>query len=270
MQQPDTVQLSNGVTMPYVRQGSAADVPLLLLHGFAGSWRSFQQILAHLPRSIAACAVTLRGHGEASKPADGYHISNLAEDVALFMEAMALDGAVLVGHSMGATVALQFALRHPRRTRGLVLAAACLDEPGDPRLQAYWETTVSKLQDPLDPAFVADFLQSTFAEPIPADELETLVQESMKVPAHVWQAAWKGRLQAPDFRSELESVAAPTLLIWGEKDARCGRRDQEKLLARIEDAHLLVYAGAGHSVEYERAPRFAADLVAFMIDQHLA
>lgn len=270
MLQPDTVQLSNGITMPYVQQGSVSDVPLLLLHGFAGSWRSFELVLPYLPRSVGAYAVTLRGHGEASKPADGYHVSNLADDVALFMQAMALDSAVLVGHSMGAAVALQFAVRHAQQTRGLVLAGACLDEPGDPRLQTYWDTTVSKLEDPLDPDFVADFLQSTFAKPVPVHELETLVQESLKVPAYVWKAAWKGRLQAEDSRGGLESITTPILLIWGEEDGRCGRRDQEEMLALIEEAQLIVYAGTGHSVEFERPHRFAADLVAFMSNRSFA
>jgi pimeloyl-ACP methyl ester carboxylesterase len=89
-----------------------------------------------------------------------------------------------------------------------------------------------------------------------------MVQESLKVPARVWRAAFKGFLE-DDFSGELSKIKAPTLIIWGDQDAFCPRCDQTALSNAIAGSRLLVYAGTGHAVHWEEAERFAFDLAAF-------
>src|SRR5688572_4155025 len=113
-----SVALSTGVTLPYVEQGDPSGVPVVLLHGVTDSWRSFEPVLPFLPGSIRAFALTQRGHGDADRPAADYRPSDMAADVAAFLTSQGLDSAVIVGHSMGSTVALQYALDYPERTRG--------------------------------------------------------------------------------------------------------------------------------------------------------
>ena len=73
----DSVALSTGVTLPYVTQGDTSGVPVLLLHGYADSWRFFEPLLAHLPQSVHAYAPTQRGHGDADRPRAGYRQDGL-------------------------------------------------------------------------------------------------------------------------------------------------------------------------------------------------
>jgi non-heme chloroperoxidase len=65
------VELPSRVKLPYVEQGDPSGVPVVLLHGFLDSWRSFEPMLSHLPESIHAFALTQRGHGDASRPTAG-------------------------------------------------------------------------------------------------------------------------------------------------------------------------------------------------------
>ena len=65
--------------------------------------------------------VSQRGHGNSSRPASGYRIADMADDLRLFLNALEIERAVLVGHSMGSFVAQRFAIDHPARTAGLVL-----------------------------------------------------------------------------------------------------------------------------------------------------
>src|SRR3712207_5613101 len=51
-----SVELPNGTRLPYAERGDPAGVPLLLLHGYTDSWRSFAPVLAHLPPSVRAIA----------------------------------------------------------------------------------------------------------------------------------------------------------------------------------------------------------------------
>ena len=258
-----SVELPNQVRLPYVEQGDASGVPVLLLHGVTDSWHSFEPVLPHLPASIRAFTLTQRGHGDASRPAAGYRFQDFAADLAAFLDALHLDAAVIAGHSMGSSVAQRFAIDYPERTLGLVLMGAFATLPSNPDVRELWDSTVSKLTDPVDAGFVRAFQESTLARPVPQAFFETIVQESLKVPARVWRATFGGFL-ADNFSGELNKITAPTLIVWGDQDAFCPRRDQEMLAAAIAGSQLVVYAGAGHALHWEEPERFAADLVAFV------
>jgi len=103
---------------------------------------------------------------------------------------------------------------------------------------------------------------STVAQPIPAGFLETIVAESRKLPAHVWKTYLRDILEA-DVPTETGTIVAHTLVLWGDQDAFCPRRDQDALLAAIPAAHLAVYHGTGHCPHWEQPQRTAADLDAF-------
>ena len=260
-----SVELPNQVKLPYVEQGDPSGVPLLLLHAVADSWRSFERVLHHLPEFIRAFALTQRGHGDASRPAAGYRSRDFAADLAAFMDALHLEAAVIAGGSSGGMVAQRFAIDYPERTLGLVLIGSPLTLRGKPGVQELWDSTVSKLTDPVDPVFVREFAQSTLARPVPQAFLEMLVQENLRVPAFVWKATIEGLMQ-DDFSQEINQIKAPTLIVWGDQDAILPRSDQETLAAAIAGSRLVVYPGAGHVFYWEDPGRIACDLAAFIED----
>jgi pimeloyl-ACP methyl ester carboxylesterase len=224
-------------------------------------------VLTHLPASVRAFALTQRGHGDADRPAGGYRTRDFAADVATFLEAVGTGPAVVVGHSMGSTNALRFAIDYPELARGLVLLGAFATYQGNPGLVEFWESAVSRLSDPVDWAFARAFQESTLARPIPNDFLATAVRESLKLPARVWRAAFAGLFE-DDFVADVSRVRAPTLLVWGDRDGLCPRADQDAFLTAIPGSRLTVYEGAGHAVHWEEPARFAADLVRFCQSVH--
>ena len=159
------------------------------------SWRSFEPVLPYLPGSIRAFALTQRGHGDAGRPAAGYHPRDFAADVAAFLDSQGLESAVIAGHSMGSTVALRFALDYPERTRGLIPMGAFVRYRTNPVITEFWETVVAGLKDPIDRSIAREFQESTLANPIPARFLEVAIDESLKVPARVWRDAFAGLLE---------------------------------------------------------------------------
>lgn len=256
------IELANGVGLPYVERGSPSGVPVLLLHGITDSWRSFERVLPYLPDSIRAFAISQRGHGDADRPAEGYRPEDFAADIAALMHALDLGPAIVAGHSMGASIAQRFAIDHPGRTLGLVLAGSLATWRAHPDFVQLWDCVVSTLTDPIDPRFVREFQESTLAQPVPPAFLETVVRESLKLPARVWKAVLREALLEPDFSGELARIRAPTLILWGDRDALT-RSGQEALAAAIPGSRRMVYAGAGHGLHWEEPRRFAADLAAF-------
>jgi pimeloyl-ACP methyl ester carboxylesterase len=257
-----SMELATGVRLPYVEHGDPAGLPVVFLHGVTDSWRSFELVLPQLPPAIRAVALTQRGHGDAGRPATGYRPHDFAADVAALLDALEIDSAVIVGHSMGSSIAQRFALDHPHRTAGLVLVGAFIRWQASAAVREFWDTVVSQLADPIAPALAREFQQSTLAQPVPPAFFETAVRETLKVPARVWQAVF-GRFLAEDVSAELAAIAAPTLIVWGDRDALCAAEEQATLAATIPGAELLVYRDTGHAVHWERPERFAADLLAW-------
>ncbi|MEA2513530.1 MAG: hypothetical protein QOJ59_3017 [Thermomicrobiales bacterium] len=258
----ETVRLRNGVTLPYVEQGDPSGVPVVLLHGLSDSWYSFECLFPHLPPSIRAFALTQRGHGDADRPASDYAPREFAADVADFINTLGIGPAVVVGHSMGSTVAEQFAVDYPAQTRGLVVIGSFIDFAGNPVIAELW-SAVETLVDPIELDFVREFQEATLAQPIPSAYLETVVAESMKMPARVWKAALAG-LVATNLAGDLADIAAPAMVVWGDRDGFAPRGEQEALAVAIPNAELTIYRGAGHAVHWEEPSRVAADIAAFV------
>jgi pimeloyl-ACP methyl ester carboxylesterase len=254
-------EVSDGVRLAYVEQGARQRIPVVLLHGFSDSHRSFDLLRPHLPSEWRVFAPTQRGHGESSKPSGGYGMSAFARDVPAFLDAVEVDRAILVGHSMGAAVALQAAADYPERVQAIVLMGSFADfraNPGAAELAA----ACAALSDPVDPNFAREFQESTLANPTPEGFLEMVVQESLKLPAFVWRDVSSGFLKA-DLPDAARRARAPALIIWGDRDVYCPRTDQSALCEAL-GAELAVMAGVGHAVHWERPAEVAKELVNFV------
>jgi len=260
---PVTIELPNQVKLQYVEQGSSSGLPLILLHGYADSWRSFERVLPHLPKSIRTFALTQRGHGDSGRPVTGYRTLDFENDLVGFMDALELDTAVIAGGSSGGIIARRFAVDYPNRTSGLILAGSPLTLQNKPFILEIWNSTISKLKDPIDPDFVREFAKSFLAQQVPQGFLKTMVRENMKVPARVWRATLKGLLE-DDSSEQINRIKTPTLIVWGDQDTAIPRSDQEKFLERIAGSRLVVYPGAGHALYWEEPAHFASDIVAFI------
>jgi non-heme chloroperoxidase len=257
-----SIRLPNGATLRYVEQGPADAMPLILLHGFPDSWLSYETVLANLPSTIHAIALSQRGFGNSDKPDDGYHPRDLAADVAAFMKLRRIPRAILAGHSMGALVAQRFALDFPERIGGLVLIGTFKALRDNPELADVIDE-IADMADPIDLDLVRTFQASTLAQPVLDEFFRTMVAEGARLPLSIWRATLKEIAAYDDF-AELSQIAAPTILFWGERDAFSTYEQQEELASEIPGAELRVYAGAGHSLHWEEPRRFAADLANFV------
>jgi pimeloyl-ACP methyl ester carboxylesterase len=258
------VKLSTGVRMEYVEQGDSGGVAVVFLHGVTDSWHSFERVLPLLAPNVHAFAISQRGHGDSSRPEHGYLLSDMSRDLCAFMDAVGLERAVIVGHSMGSMVAQRFVVDHPDRVSALALIGAFSTLFRDPGLTDYYRTAIAPLTDPIDAGFAREWQLSTLARAMPADHLDTVVAETLKVPARVWHAAFKGFLETPDFSDELAGVGVPALILWGDGDTYALRASQDRLRSVIPGAKLLVYEGNGHALHWEDPVRFTSDLVSFL------
>jgi non-heme chloroperoxidase len=254
-----SVALETGVVLRFAEQGDPLGAPVILVHGPTDSWHSWAPVLEHLPPSIRAFALTQRGHGGDARPASGCRPADFAADLVAFMDAAGLASAVLVGHSAAGFTIGRVAAAHPDRVLGLVLVASPPRLGEHPAFVAFVER-LRRLRDPLDPAFVREFVVGTSAPSLPAAFLDTVVAEASKVPAGVWQDTFAA---LRDERLDGARIGVPVLLLWGDRDPLVGRDAQEALLAAIARAELTVYPGAGHSPHWEQPRRCAGDIAAF-------
>ena len=256
------VHLTTGVRLRYAEQGDAAAHPIILLHGITDSWYSFSRVLPALARTYHVYALSQRGHGDSDRPERGYSMPDFAADIVAFMDALGHERATVVGHSMGSLVAQQVVLAAPERLAHLVLVGAAANPRninGVFELQEAFDT----LEDPVPADFVREFQASTAYQPLPDGFLDRVVAESLKVPARVWRAALAGMLAA-DYTTHLGRIQAPTLILWGDKDAYFPRTEQDVLTAGLANAVSKVYPNIGHCPHWEQPEQFIHDLDDFI------
>lgn len=254
--------LTTGITVEYVENGALGGAPLLLLHGLSDSWHSFLPVLPHLPHKARALAFTQRGHGQSSKPRGDYRLETLVADAVAFLDAMHVDRAIVVGHSMGATVATLLAAQHSDRVAGLALLGAFADFRGNAAVVELRQE-VQGLTDPIDPDFARAFQVSTIARMVDDDFIDLVVSDSQALPSFAWQDLVDA-LIATDLTAAFGKIAAPTTLLWGDCDVFVPHSDQPSMLSSIHHATLRVLTETGHAVHWDRPGECAAAIKSLM------
>jgi pimeloyl-ACP methyl ester carboxylesterase len=264
------VALSTGIEMHYVERGHGKGHVIIFLHGYTDSWRSFERNLPLISEKFHLYALDQRGHGDSSRPACCYTQGDFSADLAAFMDALNIRKATIVGHSMGSFIAHKFAVENPRRVKRLVLIGGSPTMAGN-EVVAGLNDFVQTLEDPVDPQFVRDFQASTYANPIPAEFLDTAVSESLKLPASVWKQTLAGMIYE-DHSAQLNRIKAPTLILWGDNDGIFSLADQLALDTLIPNSIFKRYTAAilppgsrdaGHGLHVEFPQLISSDIEAF-------
>lgn len=113
-----------------VDDGGTGGLPVVFIHSSGGNTTHWSEQLAHLRKTRRAMALDLRGHGLSQSPKDGdYRLISLAGDVDAVVSKAGIQKFILVGHSMGGSVAITYAGLHPDRVAGLLV----VDSGGDPK-----------------------------------------------------------------------------------------------------------------------------------------
>jgi pimeloyl-ACP methyl ester carboxylesterase len=228
---------------------AGAGAPVVLLHGLAGSHRWWRLALPVLATRFAVHVPELVGFG-ASRPAPRQPtIPRMARLLVRWLARLETGPVHVVGHSMGAEIALHMAAGEPHAVRRLVLASAA----GVPH---EWS--------PAELLRVA----ARFGAPRAWGRrrfLATVAMDTLR--AGPWTLLDATRhILADDVRPLLPRVHHPTLLIWGEHDPLTPVRDGQLMQGALPDARLVVVKGAAHNVMIDRPSVFNRLVTDFLDD----
>ncbi|MBO0827113.1 MAG: alpha/beta fold hydrolase [Streptosporangiales bacterium] len=240
-------------TLHYEVIGEGPDV--LLSHGVIENSSSWDDVVARLAERFRVTCYDARGRGGSGGGDTPFGFAELAEDVEALARHLGLVKFVHVGHSMGGRVALEHAVRHPRRLAGLVVASARAEAPsaaGRSRLEALIESVraegsgagVDMWTSPADD-YYARAREISEANPVPGTTraLATLVAMDSFVP-------------------RLGSVDVPVLVVAGDRDVDY-LHSAEVMAERIPVSSLRVLPGVGHFPNLQCPAAFADQVIRF-------
>lgn len=227
---------------------------VLLTHGFGASSDMFASTVDALATTHTAIAWDMRGHGrsEVSDDAADYSIAASLRDMAMLLDAVQGDRAVLLGHSLGGYLSLEYALAHPAQVAGLVLVDT---GPGfrNHSARAEWNAMAERYATALDERGL-DGLQGS-------EELRRAVHRSATGLAHTARSTLR---QEDDYvMASLATITAPALVVVGSRDEPF-LAGSEYMAARLPDARLAVIEGSGHAPTVTHSAAFNAVLADFL------
>lgn len=249
--------------------------PLVLLHGLLVTHHAFRAILDPLAVDRRVIALDLPGCGESDRPdpddADGYALPWLAERVHEVLGALGVQQCDLLAHSLGGAVAVELVTRVPALVRRLVLVDAVvfpMELPLEgrmallPRLGPYlWKQLYRRSE-------LRRHLQRVLSTPELLDERavdvywDRLGRDGGREAAY---AMLQQMTRLEPLRERLPKVQAPTLVVWGDRDALMPVDTGERLAKLVPGARLVVVEGCGHAVPEER-PEALVELVRGFLD----
>ena len=243
---------------------------IVLLHGYTGSSQDWINQTAVLSDKYRVIAVDHRGHGksEAPKSEEDYSIPIFADDVYKLLIKLRVNRCILVGHSMGGFMSLQFVLDHPEMVQALVLVDTSSGEfemaPGAAELRVKLDELARN--EGLEAAFEYDSANNPMRieryEKHP--ELKEISRQKVlntSVDGYIYVARTFGKWQP--VTKKLHEIKVPTLIFWGEEDTPFLRASQI-LRDSIHGAELVTIPGVGHSPHEEAPDLFNETLVAFL------
>lgn len=258
--------------------------PVVLLHGVASNSRIWIMVGPALGRSFHTFALDQRGHGGSARPDSGYDFATVVGDLAAFVDAMGLERPVIVGHSWGGNVAIQYAATHPGVPAGIVLVDGGFMEISA-RPGATWERAEKEMAPPdlthLTPEQLVEGAKRWALGEFWSDEVQAALMGNFEITEagtirpylsranhmQVVRALWE---QKP---SELcSSVRCPTLFIAAEREAEGRAKEwmsmkreaigrQEKLLA---DCEVQWFADTVHDIPLQRPAELAQSIETFV------
>jgi pimeloyl-ACP methyl ester carboxylesterase len=258
-----SVSLPNGESLAYVPMGNPGGSPVVLIHGFTDSARDWVPLVPYLSPRLRLILVDLRGHGRSSKPECCYTRLDFAYDIKLLLDALGVQRADIVGHSLGSFIAQAFAEYWPERTRRVILISSTGGPRagGAPRKPAYdYAAQIRQLKEPLDPdsAFMIEWWSSP--TPVDKDFIRRERRDAAAIPLRVWLAVLDQGVVDEDLQRTLPKLKAPTLLIWGSADPIMEEEVRQTLREALPHAQVKVFQGLGHNPFWED-PQRCADVI---------
>jgi pimeloyl-ACP methyl ester carboxylesterase len=263
----DGTKVAYEMAGPDPLQASDQTRTVVLLHNIFCDRRVFTYATAVLQTNFRTIAVDFRGHGESPVPRRSYRVADLVADVAAILDQEKIARATLVGISLGATVAMEFALAHPDRVEGLVLMGAdAAPDGGQSSLRNALFCRLVRLMGMR--SFVLDgvanvLFGATFRRE--GGELYRVYRARLAAlpgrAAAYAMKAWSGRRPLVE---ALPTVAVPTLVVVGDEDVSCPLPCGEQIVRVLPGATLLRIPGAGHTMTAERPRETSAALLGFL------
>ncbi len=270
------------IRIHYLDWGGAS-TPLILLHGLASNAHIWDLTAPYLVPHFRVIALDQRGHGLSDKPSS-YSFDEVTSDLAGLIQALSLERPILVGHSWGGNVALQFAADHPLETAGIVLS-----DGGFLEISAMdgmtWERAEVVMRPPdIDGAPLAAFVAGARNWPdlagLWSDQLQEMVLSNFEIrdekvyrclpiPDHmkIVRAIWEQR------PSQMwDRVRCPVLMIPAIKKQDDPQRDlwtRTKLQAieiarqKLQGAQVVVMEDTIHDIPIQRPKELAEAFIAF-------
>lgn len=259
------------------RMGGAGDV-ILLIHGMAGSSRTWGDVLPALARRFTVVAPDLLGHGESAKPPGDYSLGAFASGLRDLLGVLGVERATVVGQSLGGGVAMQLAYQHPELCERLALVGSgglgrevswmlrALTLPGaEWVMPVLFPTFMRERGDALGRWLYARGLRAPHMAEMWRAYASLTERESRRAFVRTLRAVVDAGGQAVSARDRLYLAAAmPTLIVWGDADPIIPVEHAHAAHAAMPRSRLAIFPGCGHFPHVEEPHRFAETLAAFV------
>jgi len=238
---------------------------VLLIHGFTGSLEGWRDIYPNLDERFNYVGIDLIGHGKSDSPTDieKYKPESLVSQIQDILDQLSINKVIILGYSMGGRVALNFAVSHPQKIKGIILestSAGIKNEKDRIERTESDEELASYVEENRTEKFAERWMnqdifntQRRFSDEKLQIIRDRIAQNSKTGLANILRGFGNGTM--PYLVAKVNLIQCPVLLISGELDTKYCRLNSE-LEKKFPNAKNAVVKNAGHNTHLEESERF--------------
>jgi len=246
------------VDLHYEERGQGC--PIILIHGFPFDHTLWDRVAGPLEPRARLILPDLRGFGSSPTPDGIYSMRLMAEDIAVLMDRLEIQKAVLVGHSMGGYISLAFAQAYPDRLAGLALVTSMAAADAPERRQSRL-----RLAERVQRKGVKAVVDANLERYSPNELVRELTRDHMMRSQRKGViAALKGMAERPDMTELLSQLKVPCVIVAGSEDAIVSPDKAREMVQMLSRGWLVEIPNGGHMPMFE-----APELVVAALDELL-
>jgi pimeloyl-ACP methyl ester carboxylesterase len=233
--------------------------PLVVIHGGGGDAKTWLNNVAVLSDSYTVYTPDLPGFGESQPLDDNCYLPGLVEFVDCFVDNVELESFYLMGHSVGGGVALNYAIKSPRRVKKLVLISSlCLGKEIALRIRLLSLPIRGVISAILAAPRGIKWLGEMLLIPV------ELMMPSFRASVNLGSRMTTLKEQTLVLANRLSEIIMPTLVVWGAKDKIVPVRQAYAAAQLIPDCQLIVFENRGHDVYRDEVDEFSKLVTRFL------
>ena len=252
----------DGNKIRYLESGNDKNDTLILIHGLGASAERWEFVIPIFEKYYKVIVPDLIGFGYSDKPIADYTPEFFTDFLEKFFDTLGIKQTNIIGSSLGGQITAEFTSKNPQKIKKMVLVSSSgIMKTSTPALDAYVLAALYPNKETAQEAFKIMSASTEVNDEIINGFIERMLLPNAKM---AFMSTILGLKNAEVLTNKLQTISAPTLIVWGSEDPVIPIKYADEFISSIQDCRFYKMEGSGHTPFVDNPPKFTEIVLDFL------